>query len=65
LIRGLGGEAVVAGGGAGLFDDVAVGVVALAGGDGARGVDPGGDVAVSVVAREIGDWGIGRFGFPP
>ena len=59
MVHGFGGEAVVAGGGAGLVDDVAEGVVALAGGDGAVAVHPGGDVAVAVVGGEVRDGGEG------
>lgn len=40
-----------------MLDDVAVGVIALAGHHGAAGVDPGGDVAVAVVGGEVRDGG--------
>ena len=50
-------KAVVAGCGADLLDDLAECIVALAGDDRAAGVDPGGDVAVSVIGGEVRDWG--------
>ena len=37
-----------------MLDDVAEGVVALAGYDGAARIDPGGDVAVAVIGGEVG-----------
>ncbi len=45
-----------------LLDDVAVGVVALAGYGGGGGVEPGGDVAVAVVGGDVGGGGAGDGG---
>lgn len=56
FLDGLGTEAVVGWGSVGLLNDVAEGIVALAGNDGARGVDPSGYVAVAIVGGEAGDW---------